>query len=261
MACTLGSMQPFRYRAYVYDEETGLYYLRSRYYNPVWCRFVNADTIIQGNLFAYCVNAPVKCSDSDGFECTVCQRAHYSFTGSVGDKMKHVLRRPKRDRMEICQFLSFIKQMVDEEWTYAPREDNGIWYGHVDCVGVYRFTMNWYYHDTPYKELSMNATNVTGMYYSGTYKDDYKGAKGRGEIEDTTEYTIGMALFRMEDTGESQLHGIHVAYYVGDYFPGYTNAVIEAVESGVIIRSLDESIEKGGPYTHFGYLKGIDYSE
>lgn len=34
MASTLGTVQPFRYRGYVYDVETGLYYLRSRYYNP-----------------------------------------------------------------------------------------------------------------------------------------------------------------------------------------------------------------------------------
>ena len=33
-----------RYRGYVYDTETGLYYLSSRYYNPVWGRFINADT-------------------------------------------------------------------------------------------------------------------------------------------------------------------------------------------------------------------------
>ena len=34
MTSTLGTLNPFRYRGYVYDEETGLYYLRSRYYNP-----------------------------------------------------------------------------------------------------------------------------------------------------------------------------------------------------------------------------------
>ena len=33
MANTLGKINPFRYRGYVYDEETGLYYLRSRYYS------------------------------------------------------------------------------------------------------------------------------------------------------------------------------------------------------------------------------------
>ncbi len=46
---TLGAVQPFRYRGYVFDEETGLYYLRSRYYNAQWGRFVNADALITDN--------------------------------------------------------------------------------------------------------------------------------------------------------------------------------------------------------------------
>lgn len=61
MAATLGTLNPFRYRGYVYDEETGLYYLRSRYYNPVWKRFVNSDQhlgIVRGinthNTYSYC---------------------------------------------------------------------------------------------------------------------------------------------------------------------------------------------------------------
>ena len=72
MAETLGSVQPFRYRGYVFDEETGLYYLRSRYYNPGWRRFVNADVLIGAgkllshNLFAYCDNVPVSFSDKHG---------------------------------------------------------------------------------------------------------------------------------------------------------------------------------------------------
>lgn len=45
LANTIGYYNPFRYRGYVYDVETGLYYLRSRYYNPNWGRFVNADSI------------------------------------------------------------------------------------------------------------------------------------------------------------------------------------------------------------------------
>ena len=51
LASTLGTLQPFRYRGYVYDVETGLYYLRSRYYDPAWQRFLNADALIKGNLF------------------------------------------------------------------------------------------------------------------------------------------------------------------------------------------------------------------
>ena len=46
MADTLGKLNPFRYRGYVYDTETGLYYLGSRYYNPQWGRFVNADGVV-----------------------------------------------------------------------------------------------------------------------------------------------------------------------------------------------------------------------
>ena len=73
LATTLGTFNPLRYRGYVYDTETGLYYLNSRYYNPVWGRFINADGFVstgQGisgnNMFAYCGNDPVNRYDPDG---------------------------------------------------------------------------------------------------------------------------------------------------------------------------------------------------
>ena len=72
-AITLGKLNPFRYRGYIYDEESGLYYLRSRYYKPEWCRFINADTVLgkvgavgSHNLFAYCGNNPVMMADPNG---------------------------------------------------------------------------------------------------------------------------------------------------------------------------------------------------
>ena len=68
MAETLGSVQPFRYRGYVFDEETGLYYLRSRYYNSELGRFLNADTIYYCNLFCYCKNSPTRRFDANGKE-------------------------------------------------------------------------------------------------------------------------------------------------------------------------------------------------
>ena len=43
LANTLGQINPLRYRGYVYDTETGLYYLQSRYYDPEIGRFLNAD--------------------------------------------------------------------------------------------------------------------------------------------------------------------------------------------------------------------------
>ena len=76
LATTLGTLQPFRYRGYIFDEETGLYYLRSRYYNPNLCRFINADDVealgadgdINGyQLFIYCMNDPVNNRDEAGY--------------------------------------------------------------------------------------------------------------------------------------------------------------------------------------------------
>ena len=46
MAVTLGRYNPLRYRGYVYDTETGFYYLQSRYYDPELSRFINADTLV-----------------------------------------------------------------------------------------------------------------------------------------------------------------------------------------------------------------------
>ncbi len=48
MADTLGSRNSLRYRGYVFDDETGLYYLQSRYYNPEICRFINSGNYPKG---------------------------------------------------------------------------------------------------------------------------------------------------------------------------------------------------------------------
>ena len=66
LAATLGIRNPFRYRGYVYDDETELYYLRSRYYNPTVGRFVNADVRVRENVFSYATGNPVKNCDFSG---------------------------------------------------------------------------------------------------------------------------------------------------------------------------------------------------
>ena len=63
---------PFTYRGYYRDSETGMYYLNSRYYNPRMGRFINADSEIHPvefsgcNLFEYCANNPVVYYDPYG---------------------------------------------------------------------------------------------------------------------------------------------------------------------------------------------------
>ena len=71
---TVGKLNPFRYRSYVYDEETGLYYLQSRYYDTLTGRFLNADvycdtesgTPLSTNMFAYCENNAINNVDYSG---------------------------------------------------------------------------------------------------------------------------------------------------------------------------------------------------
>ena len=70
----IGKLNPFRYRGYYYDDETGLYYLQTRYYDPEIGRFISQDSIeyadpetINGlNLYAYCGNNPVMRCDYAG---------------------------------------------------------------------------------------------------------------------------------------------------------------------------------------------------
>ena len=76
MANTLGTLNPFRYRGYVYDEETELHYLHFRYYASYINRYLSPDnsgvlgvnllTRADKNIYAYCDNNPTIRTDEGG---------------------------------------------------------------------------------------------------------------------------------------------------------------------------------------------------
>lgn len=82
----IARINPFRYKGYYYDNETGFYYCKTRYYNPYWGRWLTADDIayleprnINGlNLFAYCGNNPIVGYDPNGT---------YSLWDYLGDRI------------------------------------------------------------------------------------------------------------------------------------------------------------------------------
>ncbi len=98
MADTIGVQNPFRYRGYYYDNETGMYYLKSRYYDPKLRRFISMDgvhtvkasleTLHNRNLYSYCNENPIVRIDEKGNMWTV---AALSFVAgavaSVGTQM------------------------------------------------------------------------------------------------------------------------------------------------------------------------------
>jgi RHS repeat-associated protein len=70
---TLADINPYRYRGYRFDVETGYYYLQSRYYNPQVGRFISADglvgetgNLLTQNMYAYAGNNPVMNVDPNG---------------------------------------------------------------------------------------------------------------------------------------------------------------------------------------------------
>ena len=74
----LANYNPLRYRGYIYDVETSLYYVSSRYYNAELCRWISPEPnidygefdegteLLGYNVFAYCANNPVNNFDPDG---------------------------------------------------------------------------------------------------------------------------------------------------------------------------------------------------
>ena len=85
------NFNPYRYRSYYYDAELEMYYLQSRYYDPMVGRFINADVYVstgqdflETNMFAYCGNNPINYVDYDGYWAIKCNPV-------IGEILKRVL--------------------------------------------------------------------------------------------------------------------------------------------------------------------------
>ena len=160
-ASTLGTVQPFRYRRYVYDVETGLYYLRSRYYNPTWNRFMNADALIKGNLFDYCNNHPIALTDHNGAS----PESPYVELSTLGFNL---------DYDSVNQFVSgLVKTFLD----------------HVTGNPKYEFEYADVYEMTICEEASENLSRLWYGDGNGS-KYDYNGNMHWGKIEMDDQYSI-----------------------------------------------------------------------
>ena len=136
-ATTLGAHNPLRYRGYVYDTETGLYYLQSRYYDPEIGRFINADGLISintspvcNNLFVYCCNNPILYIDETGQYYTqgqihdlvvkdICEKNEKESTGTYIVYDIPIFRNKsnkKKGKLSTYGFCDFFDSTTGEAW-------------------------------------------------------------------------------------------------------------------------------------------------
>lgn len=132
LANTLGVVNPLRYRGYIFDNETGLYYLQSRYYKPEWGRFINADDIYGSisvinshNIFIYCSNSPTNLYDPDGED---------PASALLGTKIHQAISEQLRGKGYICNSTIFpglklrpdvTDQNTKEFWEIKPDSTSG----------------------------------------------------------------------------------------------------------------------------------------
>ena len=228
---------------------------------------MNADALISpnnhSNMFAYCSNQPVIAIDPDGME----YLEYGKVTNSGGT---HSL---SDGRMPVTMFISYLRQGVDRKWQYnkggsiivtgIKRSERKKYYG-IDCVGLYKRIMEWYFDPDSFDELTL----ITAGGRKGKNFCNVLDMKNYG-LTDGLVYNIpfctcceldlplGVAVFKFDPNrvDEDNEGWVHVGYYIGATEKGpHTIVHADSTANRVNYIQLENS-----SFTHYGYLKGIDY--
>ena len=177
---TVGVQNPFRYRGYYYDNETGMYYLRNRYYDPELRRFISADKYVIGtdsilpNMYMYCGNNPVNNHDENGH----LFKKFIAAVKKIGKSIKRAVR-------HICTVVtSTVKKIVGVQVksSNTVKRTTRIWgLGSVSVSNT-----------TSYFKTAGKAKPVT--FYSGITKSDSKSyGREKGMLVDAQIASVGLS--------------------------------------------------------------------
>uniref|UniRef100_UPI0025C57E2B RHS repeat-associated core domain-containing protein n=1 Tax=Clostridium sp. UBA4548 TaxID=1946361 RepID=UPI0025C57E2B len=169
---TVGVKNPYRYRGYRYDTETGLYYLQSRYYNPEWGRFINADALggsvgelLGHNIFAYTKNNPINMSDKNGF------RPIYT-VGEETDEMREASLASMFPPVDITDKLNKTlqvnaKQAIEYSNSHSEFKTNLYWIKQVKSNGPWdlKRKSEWKYPNMTYNGKKVNGADIGNLHY------------------------------------------------------------------------------------------------
>lgn len=171
---TINTLSPFRYRGYVYDTDTGLYYLQSRYYDPQTGRFINADdtafigatcTVLSGNLFAYCENNSINFIDNNG-------RCYFGYNGNLVTCHK----KSKYDKDKAIKYASDWYDSFNPHYPYYVRGDCANFVSQCLHEGGINMTMDWYcihYGSFWYNKDHTNYWSVASQQYAYFRRSKY----------------------------------------------------------------------------------------
>ena len=238
---------PFRYRGYYYDNETGFYYLQTRYYDPETGRFINADNpnmIMNGELpYSYCGNNPVNNSDPSG---TTYLFEIYNTYDWI-DTLLHMGLSPGQSTMG--QFIyayvnniggDIFKDSIDafynEQYKHFFNYGNMSEFAHyfrlptAPMTAFIRATENFFYN----AGLQMETDKITNLIYN--QHDPYIDKFRFGSAESASQSTCGaIAIYNA-----LVLLGKHVNFAELLYILEITNSLIFGGQGGVIPNSVEK---------------------
>lgn len=177
---TVGIQNPFRYRGYYYDNETGMYYLKNRYYDPELRRFISADKYVMGtgsvlpNIYMYCGNNPVNNYDENGN----LFKKFITAIKKVGKSIKKAVR-------HIC---TVVKSAVNKIVGVKVKSSNTI----KRTTGIRGIGSVSVSHTTSYFRTDGRAKPIT--FYSGIVKSDSKVyGREKGMLVDSQIASVGLS--------------------------------------------------------------------
>ncbi len=208
---TLGTLNPLRYRGYVYDTETELYYLQSRYYNPEIGRFINADAfastgqgLLGNNMFAYCGNNPVCRYDVGGM-----------FWEELISGILHTVN-------DFSIAIGIDTAAIGAFFLMMEQDDSGVYHASFNCWQQYAGYNQFY--DFAFDLVTSMVAAQFGFWYNGygytiwAWKGDYINLGAGAELG----IYRGSAGHRIVDTSLAMWMGMIVSYKneeIINYFP------------------------------------------
>ena len=243
LANTLGMLQPFRYRGYVFDEETGNYYLRSRYYRPEWGRFVSADSRLTINLYTYCKNSPICRLDKNGTEDILFDDDFWS----EDDFPSSTISSPS-----IPDYTDYINRVLREEAErlYFQRlPDNSLASILRNFESLYEFAKSsWHKARWDIKNRDSWEATFPGIKYVDRFI--FRG-------EETTPHALGNILYGYRGSALGLYPNL--LFFGGGVVEHYCGGGYEKLLEAVNISLADEVYYGDKPDDHENIQKGIDY--